>query len=513
MTTVEPSHSVIQRLVRSGELSSAWQASVALISDNPTDVNSWRLAAEVAERCGRIADGAGFLRRALDLAPYHGPTLIAYGRALLRLGRPADAASVALQVEDLASRDLNLEDALGVLWTHLEQPARALVHFERALIGDPRRAQFRYNLALAQRMLGDFAAAEANLDRVISARPQNAEAYYARSDLRRQTADRNHIAELERLVTSISDRRASLPVAFALAKELEDVGEYERSFTCLHEASRTYRATLLYDVGEDIAVLDKLRKNHTRCALRKVQSRCESGESIFVVGLPRSGTTLVERILGSHSQVFAAGELDIFPRVAVEAVTRLAGGVTKLDFVDRSLGIDFGQLSSAYLTATRPRTGHTMRFTDKMPLNYLYAGLIHAALPESCLIALQRHPLDSCYAMYKTLFDAAYPFTYDLMDLARYYVAWAKLMSHWKEVIGDKWRVVSYESLINAQESASRQMLEHCGLSWEPKCLSFHMQPGAVTSASASQVRRPLYSDSVGKWRHYVGSSHQSLSI
>ncbi len=364
---------------------------------------------------------------------------------------------------------------------------------------------FRYNLAMAERMTGDLEAAEANLDIVIAARPDDAEAYSARSDLRKQTRERNHVAQLEAVHRRLKGRRAAFAVEFALAKELEDLGEYSSSFSHLHAACQSYRALLRYDVAEDVAVLEKLRTTHTATTMRNLGPGFDTQECIFIIGLPRSGTTLVERILASHSEVYAGGELQAFPKVVVNAVAQREGrSVKKLDFVESALQVDFKDLGCAYLDATRPQTGYTARFTDKLPLNYLYAGLIHVALPGSRFIVLKRHPMDSCFAMYKTLFADAYPFTYDLRDLSRYYVAWDRLMRHWESVIGDTWLSVSYEGLVADQEGVSRKIVSHCGLAWEERCLDFHNHSAAVATASAAQVRRPLYSESVGKWQRYA---------
>jgi hypothetical protein len=259
-----------------------------------------------------------------------------------------------------------------------------------------------------------------------------------------------------------------------------------------------------YDVAADVATLEKLVQTHTAHRLRDGARGFDTEEPLFVIGLPRSGTTLVERIISSHSQVYAAGELNAFTVATIQAVQRIAGKqVSKLEFAEKSLQVDPAELGKAYLDATRPQTGHTRRFTDKMPLNYLYAGLIHRALPGARIVALMRHPLDTCYAMYRVLFKSAYPFSYDLTDLGRYYVAWHRLMQHWQAVIGDAWLTVRYENLVANQDEVTRRVLSHCGLEWEAACRDFHNQTTAVSTASAVQVRRPLYATSIGKWRHY----------
>jgi tetratricopeptide (TPR) repeat protein len=431
--------------------------------------------------------------------------LLQHGRDLLRRGRHRDLFHVALQLENMRPSRASDLDALGTLLTHLEEPARALPYFRRAVSAAPDQIDYRYNLAMAQRMMGELQEAETNLDLIIRARPLDGEAHLARSGLRRQTAQCNHIAELSLAVQMLTGQRAWLPAAFALSKELEDLGEYRRSFAQLQAACRAYRASLRYEVTDDVAVLDKLRSTHTRGRLDGVKSESDNNECIFIVGLPRSGTTLVDRILGSHSSVYSAGELAAFPSTAVAAVAQLAQRpVKKLEFADLALNLDFTKLGVEYLDVTRPRTGHTPKFTDKRPLNCLYAGLIHAALPRARFIALRRHPMDACYAMYKTLFAAEYPFTYDLKDLAQYYLSWDRLMRHWGSTLGESWLEIRYEELVHDPESVSRRMLDHCGLSWEPQCLDFHNRPAAVTTASAAQVRRAIHSDSVGQWRHFA---------
>jgi hypothetical protein len=360
---------------------------------------------------------------------------------------------------------------------------------------------------MAQRMAGDLDGAERNLDIVVTEDPLDGEAQNARSGLRRQTPARNHVAELESLLARLKGERATIGILFALAKELEDLEHHGRSFALLRDACGRFRSSFRYDVAEDVAVLEALQQHHSvdrlRLTSRPPPDPAKNG--IFIIGLPRSGTTLVERILGSHSKVFSAGELDAFPAAAIQAMIKLHGRpVNKLDFVHRSLKLDMAQLGRSYLEAANRHTGGTGRFTDKLPLNYLYAGLIHAALPGAKIISLRRHPMDVCYAMYKTLFGAAYPFTYDLIELGQYYVAWSRLMSHWQETLGRSLLTIRYENIVSQQKDSTQRLLSHCGLEWEDRCLAFDRNPNPVATASAVQVRQPLYSKSVGKWRMYV---------
>lgn len=430
--------------------------------------------------------------------------LIARAQRLLAMGARSEAFEVAEALARSPLERAEWNDALGSLLTFCEAPARALPFYERAVALAPGKGIFLYNLAAAQRMSGEFAAAEANLDRLIAASPRDARAYYMRADLRTQTAAHNHIEEMAARLSQFSrDPPGEILLCFALAKELEDVSRDEESFAYLERGCARQRALMRYDVNEDVATLERITALHEAAALG-LGAGNEGAHCLFVLGLPRSGTTLVERILASHSAVRSTGESPAFPAQIIQAVQGLAGrAVDKREFVARSLEVDPRALGSAYLAAARPSAGCAARSLDKQPLNYLYAGLIARALPAARIVALAREPMDGGYAMFKTLFTGAYPFTYHLEELGHYYAAWHRLMRHWQAVLGERLLIVHYEDLVQNPEQVSRRMLAHCGLSWEPACLAFDSQPAAVTSASAVQVRQRLYSSSIGKWRRF----------
>ena len=494
------------QLIAGGRLHAASQLARELLQHAPTDPRSWHLASTLHLHAGQIEEAATCLERAVAAAPGDPAYLVRYGQCLARLGRRRDALAVAERLAQAPCAKAALHDALGTLFSHCDEPARALVFFGRAVAEEPARMAYLYNLATAQRMVGDLGGAEASLDRLIARKPDDYGAYYTRSDLRTQTLEKNHVDELARVIDrGLPDRSAEVTMYFAMAKELEDIRDYPRSFNFLKRACDLQRGAMSYDVATDIATIDRIIELHNQAAVADLGRGYDNGECIFVIGLPRSGTTLVEQILAAHSDVYAAGELPAFPHQAVQAVTEAADSrVSKLEFVERSLKVDPAELGRRYILETRPQTGRTSRFVDKMPLNYLYAGLIRRALPRARIVALERNPMDSCYSMYKTLFTGAYPFSYDLNDLGRYYVAWQRLMRHWRAVLGDALLVVQYEDLVANQEPVTRRLIEHCGLAWQDVCLSFHEQRSPVATASAVQVRRPMYSTSIGRWRHYA---------
>jgi hypothetical protein len=223
--------------------------------------------------------------------------------------------------------------------------------------------------------------------------------------------------------------------------------------------------------------------------------------------MPRTGTTLVERVLSSHEKVFAAGELPDFSLV-LKRITATAGNMV-LDpaTLRAAAAADGGAMGEAYLQSTRPRTGHTAHFIDKMPLNFFYAGLIHRALPNARIICLRRNPLDTCLSNFRQLFATRFPYyryAYDLLDTGRYYALFDALMAHWRELMPDHYREVHYEDLVANPEGEARKLLDFCGLEWDPQCLRFFENPTPVATASSIQVRSPLYSSSVGRWKHYA---------
>jgi tetratricopeptide (TPR) repeat protein len=494
----------IQALLSRGLLPEADRRCGRLLAVSRDNPDILCLASEVALGLGKLEQGVQFLRTARAECREDVGTLINLGLRFIRLGYRSEALSIVSEVTRHEISRPELLDAIGSLLTHCDKPELALSFFERAVSGAPADPGFRYNLAMSQRMVGSLVEAESNLDVTISLRPDDGEAFLARSGLRIQTCEQNHVAELEAAVRRLHGKRASIPLQFALAKELEDLREDRRSFAALKHACDAVRSSLRYDVAEDVAVLEALRRMHVKSKLLEGVVGARGTECIFIIGLPRSGTTLVERILGRHSEVYGAGELDLFPAVAIRAVRRLTGtAVPKLEFVARSLEVDPAELGDDYLNAARSRVGQASKFTDKLPSNYLYAGLILRALPGARVLALRRDPMDVCYAMYKTLFGAAYPFTYSLEDIARYYVAWDELLKHWANTLGDVMLTVEYEALISDQRRVTEQMLRHCGLDWEDSCLTPHEHAGPVMTASAAQVRRPVYTSSVHHSRRF----------
>jgi len=504
-SSVSTRHQEVTRLLQSGDLKSAAALSDRLTSEFPEFYPGWHTASFIALCLGQVDGAMQMIQRALADSPSDPRYLLQYARCLSAQRRVADSVTAAAAAQRSAAKDPQLLDAIGSFFNSVGEHQMAFEAYTQAISLDPAQALYWFNRATVRRFLGQIEAAEEDYDRVVALRPDDFEAYSNRSELRKQTSERNHVDALERLLRGgIAQWRGEVQICYALAKEYEDLGRYEESWRSLEKGTQVRRKHLQYDVRYDVDTVDWIINAFPQAPTEPIVG-CPTGEPIFIVGLPRSGTTLVERILGSHSQVFAAGELNHFAAALVSAALAKSGGkpLPRPQLIAATRDVDFAALGADYLERTRPTTAHRSHFTDKMPLNYLYCGLIRRALPNARIVHVTRHPMASCYAMFKTLFKDGYPFSYDLNDIARYFSGYRRLMDHWHRSMPGVIYDISYESLVRDQENASRRLLAACGLEWEPGCLQFHRNPTATTTASASQVRRPIYDSSLTQWRHY----------
>jgi len=409
------------------------------------------------------------------------------------------------RLERKARNDHRLLQHIAEMYLQCSQHGQAARCYARSLDLQPANPDYVYNLAAAKTSLGEFEEAEALLNHAIKLNPEDYGAWLNRSGLRKQTPSSNHVEQLDYVRSRLAeDDPGHVQICYALAKELEDLGRHGEAFRFLQFGSHRRRLGMTYDVREDEEAMALIARQFNVEVLSEALSGHASQRPVFILGLPRSGTTLVDRIISSHSRVGSLGEHNTLPLALMNMAGRdnepLPG---KQELIERATEIDFSELGRRYCEAVGGFGDSSENLIDKTPLNFLYLGLIHLALPNAKIIHLRPHPMDICYAIYKTLFRAGYPFSYSLQEVGRYYIAYSRLMDHWRATIPGAFLDVDYESLVADQEGQTRRILGYLELEWEGACLEFHRHRGPAATASAAQVRQPIYSSSVGLWRRY----------
>ncbi|MHC9084943.1 tetratricopeptide repeat-containing sulfotransferase family protein [Luteimonas sp. RIT-PG2_3] len=494
------------RHLQQGQFEQARHLADRLIAAHPDDPFSLVFASEVQLAVNEPQAALNLIEQAISHANGDVALQVKKAQLLLQMGRRADAMATASSAAIHADANGQALWRIGSIFNNGNDPAGAIPYFKRAraLIGDA--PGLLYDLAAAQFFTGQFDQAEQNLDRLLTIVPQAGHALYLRSTLRRQTHDNNHVADLQaRLKTGFSDASAHAACLYALSKEQEDLGDDDLSFATLVQAAARMRSTLRYDVGSERDALASIRDAFTVQQMDLPTAGHDDDGAIFIVGMPRTGTTLVERILGGQGRIAPAGELLDFGNALGAAVQRVLATQPTLTAAQASLSIDFASLGRDYIGAARQAAGGHHRFIDKMPVNYLYCGMIAKALPNARIIHVRRDPLDSCYAVFKTLFYGAYHFSYDLQELATYYIAYHQTMQHWHEVMPGKILDVHYEDLVSNTEREAQRILAWCGLATDrPNLDEASVAARPFATASAAQVREPIHRRSVLKSRRHA---------
>jgi tetratricopeptide (TPR) repeat protein len=507
-STVDQDVRAARELIQRGRLQEAEALSVRLSHASPGVVTTL-LACEIEEARPNFARAFDIITTALARDREHPALQLKHAQILMALRRRSEgfaAAERAIEIAEPAPDPLLLE-VVAAMYMQSNDPGRAKPLLYRALERTPNDPTLLYRAALSHFYLNETAEAEALLVRVLEIAPGNGFAWHVRSQLATQTRDANHIPALHAALARPRLRDVDKMLAsFALAKELEDVGEFAQSFETVLQANRIKRRSLTYDVMNDVRAMQNVMTHYSAEAMQALRGGDETPGPIFIVGMPRTGTTLVERILGSHSEVTSVGEAVDFPE-EMTAAARAAHarlGLTDPNLLRASLQMDFGELGRRYLAAVRDLAGGQRYTIDKLPFNFRYCGLIHKALPKAAIVHLTRDPMDTCYAVFKTLFINAYHFSYQLDELAEYFVAYRRMMDHWHAVMPGVMLEVRYEELVSDPQTQCRRLLAHCGLPWEDHVLDFHRSTKASTTASTVQVRRPIYQSSVQKWRNFT---------
>lgn len=496
-------------LIANKEFESLHARCIAAIKEDVSDAVPYFLLGVLAGEHGNFAKAVELFSQAEQYDPLEAYYPIYLAKTWSTLKRQQLAKEAADRGEAVVADDAYLLDTLAVVYSRAGFHELAIPLFKRAIDLSPNQANMQYNLGASAQFVGDFSLAEAAYLSAIEINPNFYRAWASLVFLKKQTPEQNSLNKLKRLFEhKQDDADAKLQLGHAIAKTYEDLGKHKTSFDWLLRAKESKKVELPYDRKSGAATFNAAKRTYLRPAPTSNTKGSSHGVTpIFIVGLPRTGTTLVDRILSSHSQVCSAGELNLFAELIKSTAGTNSNLVLDADTLRRANALDLSEIGDEYLSRSHELARGRAYMVDKMPLNFFYCGLILRCLPQAKIVTLRRGALDSCVSNFRQLFSTQhsfYNYTFDLSDTAWFYQQFDSLMTHWQKYLPqDQFTQVHYEQVVFDQESQTRRLLEFCGLEWETACLNFHENKAPVSTASSIQVRQPLYSGSIGRWQKY----------
>lgn len=491
---------------KEGRYQEAAQLYREILRDNPKNVDALRMLGVLAFGEGQVDEAERMFRRAVSIAPDFVNAIIDLGGALKEQSRIEEAIECYKQATALEPRNVKAHYQLASILSPAALTYEAVESYKKTLELRPKHAGALLGLGHTLKTVGRQEEAIQAYRDCIAARPEMGEVYWSLANLKTYRLSNEDIAEMQSKVEGggLTDE-SHVNFLFALAKAYEDRGDFDRAWEYYSEGNSKRRMLEHYDPVRmevhDDAIVEVFDKAFLEA---KTDLGNPDPAPIFVVGLPRSGSTLIEQILASHSMVEGTSELPYIRRVELSLSKNRADGVNYPEAV-RELGEPhFKSLGQDYLDAAQlHRTEGAPRFIDKMPNNFPSIGFIHLILPNAKIIDARRYPLDSCLSCYRQLFGQGQPFTYDLTDIGEYFLQYQRMMDHWHEVLPGRALTVQYEEVVTDFETQVRRLLEYCDLPWEEACLYYHETVRPIRTASSEQVRQPVYTKSVHFWRNH----------
>ncbi len=506
-----------QFLWRQGDSSGAKQVLQQALQQQPNMVQALANLGAVLFSERELGQAEDILRRAVALGARDQEILGNLAGVLLANGEGGESEAIEL-CRDVVNTNPNSPDAqfnLGRALEYTEQWDDAMAAYSRSLELLPGFTEAMIGLAQAYMVMGRFNDARHLCREVLKNHPTSMEAYSLLLSLEDPEWIRANMATIEEIYQSGSDNdEGKRYLAFAMAKYSEKEGEYTKAFKHLQMGNGLRRSTYEYTTDVDQTLFNAIKKSFSTEFFRQREDYGSSDKSpIFILGMPRSGTTLTEQILASHSQVFGAGELPFVRQILSERCK--PASIQQFPEISASMQRDgFESMALQYLDLIKARSGKSLRVTDKMPHNFLYLGVIRLMFPHAKVIHCRRNPIDNCLSIFKQDFTSLHKYAYDLEELGSYYLLYNDLMEHWRNTLPEGYMLdLVYEDMVADQEGMSRRLLDFCDLPWEDGCLEFHTTERAVKTASQAQVRRKIYTDSVKLWQHYADQLQPMIRI
>jgi tetratricopeptide (TPR) repeat protein len=490
-------------LLAAGRLDEASECCKRLLGAKPDLVEAHFLVGLIALEMKKNGIAISAFGSVTKLKEDHGAAWAQLARLFMLIGQPNRADAALKNAVKFNDGNPMILDGIGGVYGLLGEQQEAAVWIDKAVEKEPNSVPFLVNQANSHVFLGKLDEAESIVRKALTINPQNPNAHWVLSNLRK-ARDREHIEELQALVKKgWRDPRALAFICYGLGKELEDLEAWDEAFEAFSRGAAARRSTIEFNEATEEEMYEAFGEVFTPEWLERDGQGHDDSSPIFVVGQPRSGTTLVERIITSHSMVYSAGEL----KQLSNAVRRMSNYQEPVRHSSKlpqlAAGIDGMKLGKTYMATSKKMRGDLPRFVDKMPPNYLYIPLILKALPNAKIVHLRRNPMDACFSSFKQLFAEAYFHSYDQAEMASHHARYYRLMALWRERFPGRFFDISYEETASNLEPNARALIEYLELPWEDACLDFHKQKAAVTTASAVQVRKPAHTRSIGRWRRY----------
>lgn len=493
------------RLFVKGEFRESEKLAQELVRDHPHDVNAALLLARLAMMASCYEDARVILEKITTIQPRFVAAWHDLGTVYKELHQYETAVSALETALGYDSKNALTHYYLGAALAMAARPEHAIASYQQAVALDPELPGAHIGLGHVLKTVGDQEGGVAAYRRAIELRPNFGETYYSLANLKTFRFSEQEVEVMkQRLATDSLPVECRVHFAFSLGKAFEDAKEYDQAFSYYETANQLHRETIAYDPVQTGIAHERMRDIFSQefCSKTDSHSGCQSPDPIFILGLPRSGSTLLEQILASHSQVDGTSELPDISMIAQKLTQPRSGQVFPQCMPDLSQEA-IRQLGQQYLDQTRRHRQSAPFFTDKMPNNFAYVGFIKTILPNAKIIDARRHPMDSCFGCFKQHFAKGQTFTYDLFELGEFYLEYCQLMDHWNTVLPGQVLRVQYEEVVADLEFQVRRILAFCDLPFEEECIRFHETKRSVRTASSEQVRQPIYSGSVQTWKRY----------
>lgn len=509
LSKIKHLHQDAEKAFNQGLYKKAHQYLMSILEQDKYFADAYFLLAMIASAHHNINKAIELIQQANTLEPKN----LEYLSQLAKHYALANDHVKAFHFAELAVNNKNITDikspltfdTLGVAYSQIGLHDKAVSFFEKAVALNNKNPSYFFNLGSSLKFIGDINGAKTAFEKTIELAPNFYKAHAALTGLGGITLEKNHISTLEKIFSQIQNSDEKLYIGHALAREYEALNHFDKAFYYLDTAKNAKLNKFEYSIEEDKALFESI-ENHFKSLKTTKRSGYETDEPIFVVGMPRTGTTLVERIISQHSEVTAAGELQNFGMLFKKMAQTSSNRVIDPETIAASKNIDFEALGKAYIDSTRAITGKTRRFVDKMPLNILYVGFILQALPKVKIVCLDRNPLDTIVSNFRQLFavnQSYYNYSYSLESTAEYYLLFNKLAKLWLSLFPNNFYFINYEKLVNDPLSESNKLIKFCSLSWQENCVNIEKNLTPVATASALQVRSPISNRSVGNWKKY----------